>query len=71
MPVDERESTPIGIVGSGFVATGFARLLSYAAPELSLASVLSRRPPETLPEPLCRTHITASLDDFLARSALI
>ncbi|HEY9841337.1 MAG TPA: hypothetical protein V6D23_12830 [Candidatus Obscuribacterales bacterium] len=71
MPADERTTTPIGIVGSGFVATGFARLLSYAAPELALASVLSRRPPESLPEPLRQARITASLDDFLAHSALI
>lgn len=61
----------IGIVGSGFVASGFARLLQYSAPELRLASVLSRRPPASLPAAFAGAHITAHGEDFVSRCQLV
>lgn len=62
---------PIGIVGSGFVATGFARLLRTSAPELALAAVLSRRPPESLPAVLRAVHVTSEPQDLIGRCRLV
>lgn len=62
---------PIGLAGSGFVATGFARLLRASAPELALAAVLSRRPPESLPEALRAAHVTSEPEDLIGRCRLV
>lgn len=62
---------PIGIAGSGFVATGFARLLHHSAPELALTAVLSRRPPADLPAELQSGWIGADAEAFAARCELV
>jgi len=62
----------IGIVGSGFVANGFGRLLQRIAPQWPLTAVLTRRNPAEIP-PCFQTVAVPSerLDDFLARCDLV
>ncbi|OGB19826.1 MAG: NAD(P)-dependent oxidoreductase [Burkholderiales bacterium RIFCSPLOWO2_12_67_14] len=56
----------IGLVGTGFIASGFARLIHNHAPDLSLTSVLTRRPLEqagSFPFPERLTHSVQQLID--------
>lgn len=63
--------TRIGIVGSGFVATGFARLLGHSAPEMQLAAVLSRRPAQDLAAELKSGLVTADIGEFIGSIDLL
>ena len=61
----------IGLVGTGFIASGFARLVHNHAPDLTLSAVLTRRPlgqPDGFPFPEKLTH---SLQELLDKSDLI
>jgi predicted homoserine dehydrogenase-like protein len=56
----------IGLAGTGFIASGFARLIHNHAPDLSLTSVLTRRPLEqagSFPFPERLTHSVQQLID--------
>ncbi|MCB4366234.1 hypothetical protein KIH07_21065 [Hydrogenophaga taeniospiralis] len=56
----------IGLSGTGFIASGFARLIHNHAPDLSLTSVLTRRPLEqagSFPFPERLTHSVQQLID--------
>lgn len=61
----------IGLVGTGFIASGFARLVHNHAPDLTLSAVLTRRPlgqSNGFPFPEKLTH---SLQELLDKSDLI
>jgi predicted homoserine dehydrogenase-like protein len=61
----------IGLVGSGFIASGFARLVAYHHPDLTISAVLTRRrldQPGDFPFPERLTH---SLQELLDKSDLI
>ena len=61
----------IGLVGTGFIASGFARLVHNHAPDLTLSAVLTRRPlgqPDGFPFTEKLTH---SLQELLDKSDLI
>ncbi|MBT9551210.1 MAG: NAD(P)-dependent oxidoreductase [Hydrogenophaga sp.] len=61
----------IGLVGTGFIASGFARLVHNHAPDLTLSAVLTRRPlgqPDGFPFPEQLTH---SVQELLDKSDLI
>ena len=61
----------IGLVGTGFIASGFARLLHHHAPDLSLNVVLTRRPAASV-EGFPRTdRFTHSEEELLDKSDLI
>lgn len=61
----------IGLVGTGFIASGFARLIHNHAPDLSLSTVLTRRPlgqADGFPFP---DRLTQSMQEILDKSDLI
>lgn len=61
----------IGLIGTGFIASGFARLVRHHAPDLTLSAVLTRRPlggGDVFPFPELLTH---SLQEVLDKSDLI
>lgn len=61
----------IGLVGTGFIASGFARLVHNHVPDLTLSAVLTRRPlgqSDGFPFPEKLTH---SLQELLDQSDLI
>ncbi|UJW81795.1 hypothetical protein [Hydrogenophaga sp. SL48] len=61
----------IGLVGTGFIASGFARLVHNHATDLTLSAVLTRRPlgqPDGFPFPEQLTH---SVQELLDKSDLI
>lgn len=63
--------TRIGVVGTGFIATTFVRLLRSSHPDLVVTSVLTRRAFDALadfPAPECLTH---SMDTLVDRSDLV
>jgi predicted homoserine dehydrogenase-like protein len=68
--VDPNQPIAIGLIGSGFIARGLARLVARAHPDVRIAAVLSRRPVDTVQfVPDC--PVTNALDDVLERSDLI
>lgn len=65
-----RPQVQLGLVGSGFIARGFARLVARAHPDMCIASVLSRRPLDSVQfVPDC--PVTNSLDELLEHSKLV
>lgn len=61
---------PIGLVGTGFIARGFARLVQNN-PAYRIAAVLTRRRPDSLPDFPCDGTITNSIDELIDRSDLV
>lgn len=61
---------PIGLVGTGFIARGFARLVQ-SNPHYRIASVLTRRRPDSLADFPCDGTITNSIDELIDRSDLV
>ena len=61
-----QKKTRIGLVGTGFIASGFARLIHNHAPDLELQAVLTRRPldqADGFPFPNRLTHSLQQLID--------
>lgn len=61
-----QKKTRIGLVGTGFIASGFARLIHNHAPDLELQAVLTRRPmnqADGFPFPERLTHSLQQLID--------
>lgn len=61
----------IGLVGTGFIASGFARLIHNHAPDLSLTSVLTRRPLEQAGSFPFPERLTQSVQQLIDTSDLI
>ena len=59
---------PIGLVGTGFIARGFARLVQ-SNPHYRIATVLTRRRPDSLADFPCDGTITNSIDELIDRYA--
>ncbi len=60
----------LGLVGTGFIASGFARLVQ-SNPDYRIAAVLTRRPPASLADFPCDGVVTGSIDELIERSDLI
>jgi predicted homoserine dehydrogenase-like protein len=60
----------IGLVGTGFIASGFARLVQNNS-DYRVATVLTRRPTSTLADFPCDGKITNSIDELVERSELV
>ena len=60
----------IGLVGTGFIASGFARLVQ-SSPAYRIAAVLTRRPPASLAGFPCDGVITNSVDELIESSDLV
>lgn len=60
----------IGIVGTGFIARGFARLVLRSHPDLQIAAVLTRRPVDSVSFP-CPEVLTTSIEALIDRCELI
>lgn len=61
----------VGLVGTGFIASGFARLLMRKGGDLMLSSVLSRRTPAEAAGLAFEDHLTTSIDELLDSSDVI
>jgi predicted homoserine dehydrogenase-like protein len=61
---------PIGLAGTGFIASGFARLVR-SNPDYRIAAVLTRRRFASLADFPCDGVITGSIDELIERSDLI
>jgi len=61
----------IGLVGTGFIASGFARLLHNHATDLTLSAVLTRRPAASVEGFPCTDRFTHSEQELLDKSDLI
>lgn len=61
----------IGLVGTGFIASGFARLIHNHAPDLSLTSVLTRRPLEQAGSFPFPERLTQSVQQLIDTSDII
>lgn len=61
----------IGLVGTGFIASGFARLIHNHAPDLNLTSVLTRRPLEQAGSFPFPERLTQSVQQLIDTSDLI
>ena len=60
----------IGLVGTGFIARGFARLIVRSHPDLRIAAVLTRRDPGSVEFPT-REALTQSIEKLIDASELI
>jgi len=67
--LSEHPPARVGLIGTGFIATGLLALLR-AASDLNPTRVLSRRPPEAILEAARDLH-TASLDELLENSDVV
>ena len=61
----------IGLVGTGFIASGFARLLHHHAPDLTIGAVLTRRPMTCVEGFPFADRFTHSEQELLDKSDLI
>ena len=61
----------IGLVGSGFIASGFARLVAHHHPDLVISAVLTRRPLDQAGDFPFPDKLTHSLQQVLDASDLI
>lgn len=61
----------IGLVGTGFIASGFARLIHNHAPDLNLTSVLTRRPLEQAGSFPFPERLTQSVQQLIDTSDII
>lgn len=61
----------IGLVGTGFIASGFARLVHHHVSDLTLGAVLTRRPPASVQGFPCTDRFTHSEQELLDKSDLI
>lgn len=61
----------IGLVGTGFIASGFARLIHNHAPDLNLTSVLTRRPLEPAGSFPLPERLTQSVQQLIDTSDII
>lgn len=61
----------IGLVGTGFIASGFARLVHHHVSDLTLGAVLTRRPPASVEGFPCTDRFTHSEQELLDKSDLI
>ena len=64
------EARTIGLVGTGFIARGFARLIARSHPDLRIAAVLTRRDPASVEFPV-REALTQSIGQLLEKSELV
>jgi predicted homoserine dehydrogenase-like protein len=61
----------IGLVGTGFIASGFARLVHHHVSDLTLGPVLTRRPASSVQGFPCTDRFTHSEQELLDKSDLI
>jgi predicted homoserine dehydrogenase-like protein len=61
----------IGLVGTGFIASGFARLVHHHVSDLTLGAVLTRRPAASVQGFPCTDRFTHSEQELLDKSDLI
>lgn len=61
----------IGLVGTGFIASGFARLVHHHAQDLALSAVLTRRPVASIEGFPWNDRFTSSEQELLDKSDLI
>ncbi|MGF1644325.1 MAG: SAF domain-containing protein [Thiotrichales bacterium] len=61
----------IGLVGTGFIANGFARLISQHYPQYRLNAILTRRKPSDINGFPQSESLTNSIDELIAKSELI
>lgn len=61
----------IGLVGTGFIASGFARLVHNHAPDLDIAAVLTRRPPDNTEGFPFPERLTRSVQELLDKCDMI
>ena len=61
----------IGLVGTGFIASGFARLIHNHAPDLSISAVLTRRPLEQAGDFPLTDKLTHSLQQLIDESDVV
>jgi predicted homoserine dehydrogenase-like protein len=61
----------IGLVGTGFIASGFARLVARHHPDLQLTVVLTRRPRDSANEFPFPERLTHSVQELLDKADLI
>ncbi|MEZ5701519.1 MAG: hypothetical protein R3E42_05440 [Burkholderiaceae bacterium] len=61
----------IGLVGTGFIASGFARLIHNHAPDLSISAVLTRRPLEQASDFPLTDKLTHSLQQLIDESDVV
>lgn len=69
-----RQTSPshrIGLVGTGFIASGFARLLVNHHPDLQLSAVLTRRPLDSTTGFPFPERLTQSVQELLDKADLI
>src|SRR5690606_10200845 len=69
-----RQTSPshrIGLVGTGFIASGFARLLVNHHPDLQLSAVLTRRPLNSTTGFPFPERLTQSVQELLDKADLI
>jgi predicted homoserine dehydrogenase-like protein len=65
----KQQKTAIGIVGTGFIATGLAHLL-LNSPDLTVSKMLTRRDPESI-EGIPKSLFTNSINELIDNSDLI
>ncbi|PKO30047.1 MAG: NAD(P)-dependent oxidoreductase [Betaproteobacteria bacterium HGW-Betaproteobacteria-9] len=61
----------IGLVGTGFIASGFARLVHNHAPDLDISAVLTRRAPENTEGFPFPERLTRSVQELLDKCDMI
>ena len=61
----------IGLVGTGFIASGFARLVHNHAPDLDIAAVLTRRTPDNTEGFPFPERLTRSVQELLDKCDMI
>jgi predicted homoserine dehydrogenase-like protein len=65
------KTSRIGLVGTGFIASGFARLIHHHAPDLQISAVLTRRPMAQAGEFPLPEQLTHSLQQVIDESDVI
>ena len=61
----------IGLVGTGFIASGFARLVHNHAPDLHISAVLTRRPIDQMGDFPLADRLTLSQQELIDKSDVI
>jgi predicted homoserine dehydrogenase-like protein len=61
----------IGLVGTGFIASGFARLVHNHAPDLHISAVLTRRPIDQMGDFPLADRLTLSRQELIDKSDVI
>lgn len=71
MKSSKRPLPRIGLSGTGFIARSFAHMVMKHAPDMRLDKVLTRRPPESVPDFPTHGSLTNSIDELVEGSDLV